>query len=940
MGRKLALIDGHSLVYRAYFALPGFTTSAGTPTGAVYGFTMMLTRLLEDEKPDLVAAAFDRAAPTFRHERFDAYKANRPRMADDLRPQVPLAKDVLEAFDIPVFETDGYEADDVIGTLAAQGEERGLDVLIVTGDRDALQLVSPRTSVLIMRKGITEVEKCDLDAVRARFGVEPIKLIEVKALMGDKSDNIPGVPGIGEKTAEKLIQQYGCVEELLRRAEEVGGRTGRLLVEHAEQARLSRELAEIDRRVPISVEWDRLAFAPANPGAVGAVLDRLEFRALKKRLEQGQLAGVAKPATRPGETEVEAETKVEAESQAERPVVTAVSINVRQWSEEGAIARIAEAERIGVSVNLAGGDLLRAPVDGVAVAVEAKEAKAATTVTGVETALGRVDVYYFDGTDGIARFRELLSRPPAGRETPAARSGYDLKRLLLALDGREALGLPGEQSTATGRERLSGLSLGDDDFDVMLAGYLLLAGRENVSFSGLAAHYLGIDPDGLASPDGLGDPEGRGWAAREAALSLLLTDVLAKELREVGMRALLREVEMPLVPVLARMEAVGVGVDVGKLAELSEEFGHRLKELEEEIFGLAGEPFNINSPKQLAVILFDKLHLKSGRKTKSGYSTDAEVLAKLVDQHPIAGLILSYRELIKLKSTYVDVLPALIHPASGRVHTTFNQAVTATGRLSSANPNLQNIPVRRDEGARIREAFISRRPGWVLVSADYSQIELRVLAHVAADPALIDAFRSGQDIHVRAASEVFGVPPEEVTPAMRGAAKAINFGIVYGISSFGLAKGAGISQEEARNYIESYFARYQGVAEYQGAIVKSAREKGYVTTIFGRRRYLPGITSRNWAQRSFAERTALNTPIQGTAADIIKKAMLRADQAIRDAGLPAYMILQVHDELVFEVREDAALEAARVIRDAMENAVELRVPLSVGMERGVNWLGG
>lgn len=968
MRRKLALIDGHSLIYRAYFALPGFTTTKGVPTGAVYGFTMMLIRLLEDEKPDLVAAAFDRAAPTFRHERFDGYKANRPEMADDLRPQVPLAKEVLEAFGIPIFEMDGFEADDIIGTLAARGEERGLDVLVVTGDRDALQLVSPSTSVLIMKKGITEVEKYDLAAVRSRFGVEPRQLVEIKALMGDKSDNIPGVPGIGEKTAEKLIQQFGSVEELLRRVAEVGGRPGKLLAEHADQARMSRELAEIDRRVPVNVEWDKLSFEPAAAEAVGAVFERLEFRVLKRRLDSGQLAGVAKSAIK--DVRQDARDDGAEDKESER-VKGGNGLAVKLWrvvgnetgtpaggdseekrydgavSKKDALSRIAAAPRVGIALDLGGDDPLRAPVDGVAVAVSGA---AATTIVPI-------DVYYFCGADAGAQ---------AARYISGSKSGYDLKRWLLSLEGRGALGTAGADEVDEAGEvgkigeagkvagagepaghRAERLYLGDNDFDVMIAGYLLSAGRESVSVDGLARHYLELEvlPDADGGSNGTGKHDGKAKGAggprrtaREAAISLLLTDALAQELRKVGMWELFREVEMPLVPILARMEATGVAIDVAKLAELSEEFGRRLAELEEEIFRLAGEPFNINSPKQLATILFEKLHLKTGKKTKSGYSTDAEVLAALAEQHPIAGLILSYRELVKLKSTYVDVLPQLIYPATGRVHTTFNQAVTATGRLSSANPNLQNIPVRREEGARIREAFVAGRPGWVLLSADYSQIELRVLAHVAADPVLIDAFRSGQDIHVRAASEVFGVPPEEVTPAMRNAAKAINFGIVYGISSFGLAKGTGITQEEARKYIDGYFARYQGVAEYKKTIVAFARERGYVTTMFGRRRYLPGINGRNWPQRAFAERTALNTPIQGTAADIIKKAMLRADKAVRAARLPAYMILQVHDELVFEVREDAVEAAAKVIRDAMENAVSLRVPLIVGMECGPNWL--
>lgn len=913
----LAVLDGSSLLHRAYYALPHLTSPEGVVTNAVYGFTMMLLRLLEEERPERVVVAFDRPAPTFRHQEFDQYKATRKPMPDDLRPQGPLCEEVLAAFGIPVVALEGYEADDLLGTLACRAASNGLKTLIVTGDRDALQLVSDSVRVMLTKKGITETAVYDPARVKEEYGIAPAQFIDVKGLMGDASDNIPGVPGIGEKTALRLIQEYGDLEQALAQAGEIGGRTGKLLRTYADQARLSRRLAAIECEAPLDLRPEEIAGPEPDTDRLRELFTALGFRNLLKKLPALVPAVESKP---PAKAEPPAQGSLfSAEGAAEGGAAEPGWAWLTTPEELGdAVAELAAREEFGLAALIESAPFGRRVLRTLALA-------APPHVWCLRLAEeGSVE----PGAWPPAEAAQLL-RPLFAQERPR-RVGHDLKALSLAL------GAQGETPAYPVRP---------SDFDVMLASYLLDPTRGSHSPEEVAFNHLGSAlPERPKAPKGLRTAEE--WQAvglylaQQALANLALRPRLAAGLEEAGQIRLFTEVEMGLVPVLTAMERRGVAVDTGRLAALGAELERRSERLAAEIYREAGEEFNLNSPRQLAAVLFEKLKLPAGKRTKTGFSTSAEVLEELAMDHPIARLLLDYRQLVKLKTTYVDTLPGLIDPATGRVHTTFNQAVTATGRLSSTNPNLQNIPVRTEEGGKIREAFVAGGEGNVLLSADYSQIELRVMAHLSGDPILTEAFRSGEDIHTRTAAELFGLRPEEVTPEMRSGAKAINFGIIYGISSFGLARGTKISREEAQRFIEAYFARYARVKQYLDETVASAREKGYVTTLLNRRRFLPDLHSRNYALRSFAERTAMNTPIQGTAADIIKLAMLACERALMERGLRTRMVLQVHDELVFEGPEAEVPIVAPLVREAMEGAVALRVPLVVDVEVGRNWREG
>lgn len=949
--KVLAVLDGSSLLHRAYHALPSLSTLAGEPTNAVYGFALMLLRLLESERPDHVLVAFDRPGPTFRHEAFEGYKAQRPSMPEDLRPQVERVKQVISAFGFPIYELDGYEADDVIGTVARLAQERGVEVLIFTGDRDALQLVNPHTRVLLMRKGVSEVEIYDVEAVRARYGVEPAQLVEVKGLMGDPSDNIPGVAGIGEKTALELVQRYGSVEGVLAHLDQLPPRQRRALEEHREEALLSKKLAAIECCAPLEIELEALPPVAPDRDKLYQLFLELEFYSLARRLK-GEGRGAKAPAAGAEEapeeegppTEGVEGGKAPGPVQVEEPPAVPVEIIEGEEALRQAAAELRQIAarssrrppRVGVHFGLTSPAAMQADLFGLAYRlVEAGDGRPAR----------------FLPLPPEKGWRALVAEVflPALMEPGLVRVWHDLKASLVA--GRRFL-------IHLGREEASAQAWGEGvsggDFDVMIASYLLDPGR---GAHGLEEVAMSLLRTGLPRrPAALGDfrrgecppwpaepAEQREIASYFAGLVELVLRAQEEEeprLAADGLGALFREVEMPLAEVLAAMELRGVAVDVPRLREMSAELGDRMEELARQIYHLAGVEFNLNSPRQLGEVLFERLKLPRGKKTKTGYSTSAEVLEALAPQHEVVARILEYRQLMKLKTTYADALADLIHPETGRVHTTFNQTVTATGRLSSANPNLQNIPVRTEEGGRLREAFIPGRPDYSLLSADYSQIELRLLAHISEDEALIEAFRRGEDIHARTAAEIFGVPLEEVTPQMRDGAKAVNFGIVYGISSFGLAKGTGIDQAEAQAYIEGYFRRYPKVKEYLERVVREARERGYVTTLLHRRRYLPDLHSRNYAVRSFAERTAMNTPIQGSAADIIKLAMLAVERALRKEGLATAMILQVHDELLLEGPEEEMPRAAEMVRQAMEGVVQLRVPLVVEVKVGKNWREG
>lgn len=872
---KVILIDGYSLANRAFYALPMFTTGKGVPTNAVYGFTTMLLRLLEEEDPDYVAVAFDAGAPTFRHEEYADYKAGRRETPPELREQFPILRDLLSTFRVPVLVQPGFEADDLIGTLARRAEAAGHRVLIVTGDRDAFQLVSPSVEVLYTRRGISEVDRVDEAYLRERYGLGPEQIPDLKGLMGDASDNIPGVPGIGEKTALRLLHEFGSIEGILAHLDQIARpREREALAAHAEAAVQSKRLATIDRAVPLDFDLEDCRRVEPDPEELRQALAALEFKSLLERM------GMEKATAGGGAATLSQEARI----------LTPEELREEDWPSPG------EPLFLQIFAGESG-------ISGMA----------------------------WRGPDGAARY---LPIPAGGFPEEVAERLADPRRPKVCHDAKAHLTV-----LAACGATLEGLA-----FDTMVAAYLLNPVSGEADLADLARSYLNLSLPGeevKSGPLALRGPLPAGEAARIAAGRLAAMEPLRKELsarlEADGLSTLFTEVELPLTFVLFAMERAGVAVDLDFLRRLGEEMAGEIRALEEEIYALAGGRFNLNSPRQLAKVLFEDLGLPVKKKTKTGYSTDAEVLEELAAEHPVVARILDYRQLAKLKSTYVDALQYLVDPKDGRVHTTFNQAITATGRLSSAEPNLQNIPVRSEEGRRIRKAFVAGGPDRLLLAADYSQIELRVLAHFSNDPAFMAAFREGDDIHRRTAAEVFGVPEEAVTPAMRNRAKAINFGIIYGQTAYGLAKVLGIPPSEADLYIKRYFERYRGVGDYLARTVEEARARKYVTTLLGRRRYLPDLAAQNRALRAYAERMARNTPIQGTAADIIKVAMVRIHRRLKEAGLKAKLILQVHDELIFEAPRGEIHDLAHLVREEMENAVELAVPLVVEVKAGPNW---
>jgi DNA polymerase-1 len=874
-GRKIVLIDANGLVYRAFFALPYFTTTAGRPTNAVYGFTSMLLKILDEERPDYLAAAYDKAAPTFRHEAFKEYKATRQRMPDDLRPQLLTSKEILEALAVPIYEVAGYEADDILGTMARRAAADGFEVLIVTGDLDCLQLVDGRIKVMMTSRGISETVVYDGAKVRERFGFDPVRLPDYKGLKGDTTDNIPGVPGVGEKTASQLIQQFGEIEDLLEHLDQVPAKLQRAIKEHAEQVLQSKHLATIVTDVPLDWSWEELRRRPPDRARVRELFSSLEFKSLIDRV------GVV-PEPRP-----------------EAAYRTAASA-------AAAAAAVADAAALGVSLVREDGHPLAARLTGVAVSPAPGHALYLPVADQIPPEL----VPVLEGT--------------------TSKTSADVKADLLTL-------------------RRFGLRPRGLDFDVAVASYLMNPGRRSHTLGTAAWEFLGWR---LRSEEPAGDADGNGQEGIQGGLGLgrdpaaeaceaadvlgRLRGVMTERMQERDVYALFRDTEMPLVEVLAEMEAAGVAVDVPYLRDLSGELERRLTDLTAEIYRLAGSEFNIGSPKQLGFILFDKLQLPALKRTKTGYSTDAEVLEQLAPQHEIVAKLLAHRELSKLKQTYVDVLPALLDPHTGRVHATFNQTVAATGRIITTDPNLQNIPIRTEEGRKIRRAIVAG-PGHVLLAADYSQIDLRVLAHITGDPGLLDAFQRDDDIHAVTAAEVFGVPRSAVTPDLRRRAKTIVFGVAYGMSEFGLAAQLAIGKAEAKAYIEQYYAKYPKVRQYMLEIVEQCRRDGYVTTIMNRRRYIPEVLTRNRPIREAAERTAINTPIQGSTADIIKAAMVTLGREVLPAHPAVRMTLHVHDELLFEGPEPDARRIAPEVKRVMESAFALAVPLRVDLRLGLNW---
>jgi DNA polymerase I len=864
--RRLFLLDGHSLSYRAYFALPpSLATTTGQVTNAVYGFTSMLIKLLAEERPDLIAVAFDVGKPTVRLEKYAEYKAGRPETPDEFRQQLGLIVEVLETLRIPVIGIEGHEADDAIATLALRALEQGIEVVVVTADRDFFQLVRPGLTVMFNVKGISDIRRYDVDAVTGRFGLPPEKYLDYVALKGDASDNIPGVPGVGEKTATKLVQDFGSVEELLERTGELKGKLKDSIEAAGEQLVLNKDLAELDTDVDVPIEPEEAAMGEWDVEAVRRLFTSLEFRTLFERLEE--IGRSAKPA------------------------VEVAELDLRE-ADVGDLAALLSSD---------GPKALRLDLDE-------------RQVRGVAVSLGGGQAAYAALTD-LAPLAASLASAGVPKWTHDAK---DVETAVLA----------------------EGLTLDGLATDTMLAAYLLDPAGSSFELGPLSEQYLGADLLGAGAEETEGQLFGASWraTAAEAAAVALLAPILDERIDKAGLRRLLDEVELPLSSVLARMQANGVALDVGYLNEMAEGVRDQMATLTARIYELAGEEFNLNSPPQLRAILYEKLGLSPGKRTPKGQlSTDASVLEKLRDVHPIVDAILSWRELDKLNSTYLEALPKQVDPRDGRVHTTFNQTGAATGRLSSTNPNLQNIPIRGELGRQIRRAFVPGSGDQRLLVADYSQIELRILAHLSGDEGLRAAFASGTDIHTATSAKVFGLPEDQVDPATRSRAKAINFGIAYGMNAWGLASRLEITPDEAQEFIDAYFESFPKIRDYLDRQVARAAAEGFTETILGRRRYIPELQAANPRVRDMGRRMALNAPIQGSAADVFKLGMIGVDAALRGSDLECRMLLTVHDELVFEVAKDQVHDAADLVGRAMETAYELEVPLRADVGWGANW---
>ena len=911
------LIDGPSLVYRGYFALPPLTMSDGTLVNAVFGFLQIVLRGMADVKPDYAILSFDVGKPQFRFDAYPEYKQGRPSMPDDLRTQFPIVREIAGMMGIAIREMEGYEADDVIGSLVKKATSQGVDTMIVSGDLDGLQLVDDHVRLLTTRMGVAATVIYDEARVMERYGLRPDQMLDYKALKGDTSDNIPGVPGVGEKTAVSLLQEFGTLDEIYNRLDEVKGKLRERLAEHRESAFMSREIGRIVTDLPVELGLEEARTGRYDRRAVAQRLRELEFRSLIDRLPASSIA----PSGYDGPEESGGGLQLSLELLGGRPPAGATdgaSPDAQRAQPDpladpgGAIEHIdprvvrSDADRteldawlaahegsIGIGWSSGAGRPLERPLLGVALA----------------------------GADGSSWYVPWSDDRPLpgwfGREDRDL-VGHDLKQIIVMLAAR-------------------GTELRGACFDTLVAGYMVNpALRAQTLEDVVSTRYGGVLPERPLTPES-GAEEGSAArrAAAEALTALLVRPLLETDLAEGALMSLFREVEMPLVPVLARMELEGVALDLEALAEMREEFAATLVALESRIYELVGHPFNIGSPKQMEQILFTELGLTGTKRTRTGFSTDASVLEELRESHEVIGLILEHRQIAKLKSTYVDALPTLVG-AGGRLHTTYQQAVASTGRLSSTDPNLQNIPIRSPLGRRIRRAFVAPA-GRLLLGADYSQQELRILAHVSGDPGLRADFAAHSDIHLAAAARVLGLAPEAVGPKERSVAKMINYGIAYGLSDFGLAERLKIPREEAQRFIADYFAAYEGIRRYTVEMKILARDQGFVTTLLGRRRYLPELSARNQSLRSAGERMAINMPIQGTAADGMKIAMVRVDAAMRERGLRSRMLLQVHDELVFETDEEELPVLAALANEIMEGALPLDVPLEVDLKVGQNW---
>ena len=918
---RLFLIDGMAIAYRSYFAFiqRPLMTSDGRNVSAIYGFVTFLNRILTGESPDYIAVAFDTAEPTFRHKKYAAYKATREKMPEDMSAQLGPLKDVIRAHRIPLLEVPGFEADDIIGTLALKAEKKGLDSFLVTSDKDFMQLVTKNISLFRPGKLGGDAETVSYAEVKEKFGVTPDKVIEVLALMGDSSDNVPGVPGIGEKTAIPLIQKYGTLELLYKKLADIPQKGTRAkLEEHKETAFLSRELVTIHTDTPVDLDLPKFRVAQPDTGKLAALYRSFEFRSLLSKLE---------PTTKVEKEPDASESDVAVKSPSYKTMSTDKHSYHHVTTEKELIAlakRLASVQSLVFDTETTSTDALRADLVGVSFAVQEREAWFVRIVPeGLESTL-------FDGGKalGIPSSSAVKIVKPILEDPSIAKGGHNIKYDMLVMSRY-------------------GVDVQGVVFDTMVASYLLRADAQH-NMDAVAREYLSYSPVSYADLVGEGrnqknilevDPAALSdYSAEDADITLRLWHLLDKKLDDHTMKRLSAEVDMPLVPVLARMEKTGVRIDVEYLKAMSKDLDRQIQALTLDIHRLAGGPFNINSTQQLGQVLFTKLGLPTVRKTKTGFSTDVSVLESLRHEHEIVEKLLEYRQLTKLKSTYVDALPTMVHPGTGRVHTSFSQAVAATGRLSSSDPNLQNIPIRTEAGRAVRKAFIARDKNSMILSADYSQIELRVMAHIAGDEGLAKAFRNNEDVHAATAAEVFGVELTSVTKDMRRKAKEVNFGIMYGSGPFGLATRLEVSQSEAKEIIERYFDRFPKVRQYIADTIAEAARKGYVQTMLGRRRYLPDLRSQNRAIRQNAERQAINMPIQGTSADMIKIAMVHIDAAFLKMKLRSAMIMQVHDELVFEALKDEEQQVRSIVEKEMVNALPLSVPMEVEIGIGPNWL--
>ncbi|WP_042681049.1 DNA polymerase I [Anaerosalibacter massiliensis] len=884
---RLMIIDGSSLLYRGFYALPLLSTKEGIYTNGVYGFLTMFYRITEEYEPDYLCVAFDKATPTFRHLEFDSYKANREKAPNELSLQFPILKEILSAMKIKQIEIEGYEADDIAGTIAKFGEEKEMEVILVTGDKDYLQLASENSKVLVTRKGITELEIFDDKAIMDKYGITPKQFVDLKGLMGDQSDNIPGVPGIGEKTGLKLLKEFGSMENIYENIEDVSGKKRKeSLMEYKQQAFMSRKLAEIVINVPIEINVEEFKVEEPHWEGLKDLYEKLEFKSLLEKIPKGKIQ----------------DTREEFESNF---IIVNDEKDFDQIKKE-----VEESKKIGFKFIYSGSNPIKDEILGICIKPKG------------------FNSYYINCENNNI----LISFKDKFKDTfeleDIKKIGHSLKNDIIGLLRLDI--------------NISGLT-----FDSMIGQYLINPSQTDYSMHVLGREYFDIVIESEEELLGKGknkktfkslELEKRGeYFSKLLDLTFMLEDKIKGMIKSQGMEKLYYEIELPLIEVLASMEYLGFKIDIDVLEELGGEFDTEINNLTNEIYDLAGREFNVNSPKQLGEILFDDLDLPVIKKTKTGYSTNAEVLDKLKDKHPIIEKILKYRQIVKLKSTYIDGLMTLIDNETNRIHSSFNQTVTHTGRISSTEPNLQNIPVKTEEGRKIRKAFVPEDDNYTLIDGDYSQIELRVLAHISDDPKLKDAFYHNEDIHTKTASEVFEVAKEEVTPIMRSRAKAVNFGIVYGISDYGLSRDLGITRKEAKKYIDNYLKNYKNVKIYMDEIVELGKENGYIETILNRRRYLPELKSKNYAVRSFGERIAMNTPIQGSAADIIKIAMVRVYNELKKRNMKSKLILQVHDELIVETYKDEKEEVKRILKEVMESSAELSIPLKVDIQVGESW---